>query len=295
MHGFFNLNKPEGMSSAKAVAIVKALLNVKKVGHTGTLDPLACGVLPLALGEATKLSQYIMADRKAYRFTVQWGRATTTDDREGETLAESPKRPSEQEIRAILPQFIGNIMQRPPDFSAIQVAGKRSYETARAGGKVELPPRPVEVYRLEIEECSTDRTTFFVECGKGTYVRSLARDMGEALGCFGHVTFLQRRQVGIFSLENAVSLDFCEKNRYSLPPDFGLIPMDTPLDDILAVSFGADQLHRLKQGQSASPLAAAREFCEAPLLRCYDAKSADFVGLGRPAGSLVKPVKVFNL
>ena len=294
-HGWLNLNKPEGVTSAKAVSIVKRLLGVKKVGHTGTLDPLACGVLPLAIGEATKLSQYVMADRKSYRFTVEWGKSTSTDDREGEVVAESDKRPSSAEIESLLPEFVGEIMQVPPDFSAIKVAGERSYKKAREGRKVELPARPVQIYSLVLEHADEQQATFTVECGKGTYVRSLARDMGEKLGCYGYVTFLQRSQVGIFTLENAVSLDLSAEGGYVLPPDFGLMSIDVPLDDILAVNFEPDQLHRLKQGQSAAPLAALSEFREAKVLRCYDAVNRSFVALGKPSGSRVKPVRVFNL
>lgn len=295
MHGWINLNKPEGMSSAKAVAIVKRLLKAKKVGHTGTLDPLACGVLPLAVGEATKLAQYVVAEQKDYRFTVHWGAATSTDDAEGEVIAQSDKRPSQAEIEAILPEFIGKIMQRPPDFSAIRIKGERAYKTARAGKKVDIHARPVNVYSLVIEEHYSDKTTFIVECGKGTYVRSLARDMGKKLGCYGHVRFLQRRSVGMFALEGAVSLDISHEGEYALAPDFGLMSLDTPLDDILAVKFKPDQLHRLKQGQVAAPLNGLREFREAKLVRCYNAVSGEFTALGRPVGSMIKPVRVFNI
>ncbi|MDG1287778.1 MAG: tRNA pseudouridine(55) synthase TruB [Rickettsiales bacterium] len=294
-HGWLNLNKPEEMTSAKAVSIVKRLLGVKKVGHTGTLDPLACGVLPLAIGEATKLSQYVMADRKNYRFRVEWGKQTGTDDREGEVIAQSDNRPTLAQVQAILSEFTGEIMQRPPDFSAIKVAGERSYKKAREGKKVDLPARPVTVYELHVEESSANEVTFTVICGKGTYVRSLARDMGEKLGCYGYVTFLQRSSVGIFDLKSAVSLDLVEEGQYALPLDFGLMSIDEPLDDILALRFKPDQLYRLNQGQSASPLAAAREFRDETVLRCYNAITGEFAALGRPSGSLVKPTRVFNL
>ncbi len=282
------------MSSAKAVAIVKRLLGVKKVGHTGTLDPLACGVLPLAIGEATKLSQYIMADRKQYHYIVHWGAATSTDDAEGEVVAQSDARPSLEEIEALLPAFTGAIMQRPPDFSAIKIAGERSYKTAREGGKVQIPARKVQVHNLSIKEHSPDQTTFTVECGKGTYVRSLARDMGEKLGCYGHVRFLQRAQVGVFSLANSVSLALCADDRYELPSDFALMPLDEPLDDILAVRFEPNQMLRLKQGQQAKPLSALAEFRSKSVVRCYDAVSNQFVALGKPVGSAIKPTRVFN-
>ena len=295
MHGWLNLNKPEGMSSAKAVSIAKRLLKAKKVGHTGTLDPLACGVLPLAVGEATKLAQYVVSERKDYGFTVYWGSATSTDDAEGEIIAQSDIRPSQADIEAILPEFLGKIMQRPPDFSAIRIKGERAYKTAREGKKVDIQARPVNIYSLIIEEHSPDKTTFIVECGKGTYVRSLARDMGEKLGCYGHVRFLQRRSVGIFSLQDAVSLDISSEGEYALPPDFNLMSLDAPLDDILALQFKSDQLHRLKQGQAAAPLNSLRGFREAKLVRCYDAISGKFTALGRPAGSVIKPVRVFNI
>lgn len=299
VHGWLNLNKAEGMSSAKAVAVVKRLLGVKKVGHTGTLDPLACGVLPLALGEATKLSQYIVADRKSYRFTVKWGEQTSTDDREGDVIQRREQRPEESQIRNLLPQFMGEILQQPPDFSAIKVAGERAYKKARQGKKVEIPPRNVQIYRLSLEESEEgsqgiEYSTFIVECGKGTYVRSLARDMGNALGCLGYVTFLQRLQVGVFALEGAVSLDIDEKNNYQLPPDFELMSMDGPLDDIPAVQFSADQAQRLKLGQVATPYNAPIEFRQHKVLKCYVAKMNEFFALGHPSAHQVKPMRVFN-
>ena len=199
------------------------------------------------------------------------------------------------DIEALLPSFLGEIMQRPPDFSAIKIDGQRSYKKAREGKKVEIPARPVQVHSLTIEEHSPEKTTFAVECGKGTYVRSLARDMGEKLGCFGHVRFLQRTRVGIFTLERAVSLDLLENDQYKLPHDFALMPLDEPLDDILALRFEPNQLHRFCQGQQAYSLSALAEFRSEKIVRCYHAKTNQFIALGKPVGSLIKPFRVFNL
>src|SRR5690242_1302237 len=202
VHGWVILDKPLGLTSARAVAVVKRAFGADKAGHAGTLDPLATGVLPIALGEATKTVPFIVADRKLYRFTVVWGEARTTDDAEGDVIARSDRRPSADEIRSALPRFTGTISQRPPDFSAIKVAGRRAYALARAGAAVGLAARPVEVHRLELAAIpDNNHAVFEAEVGPGTYVRSLARDLGEALETRGFVADLRRLAVGRFTLK----------------------------------------------------------------------------------------------
>ncbi len=206
--GWIVLDKPAGLGSTQAVSKLRWLFGAQKAGHAGTLDPLATGILPIALGEATKTVPYVVDGTKVYQFAVGWGRETTTDDLEGETVATSDLRPARSAIEALLPQFIGVIKQVPPAFSAIKVDGERAYNLARDGETVELDARPVEIDRLEITSHSDDdsETVFEVECGKGTYVRALARDMGRLLGCHGHVVMLRRTEVDPFAEADAVSL-----------------------------------------------------------------------------------------
>ena len=206
--GWLVLDKPLEMGSTQAVGKIRWLFDAQKAGHAGTLDPLATGVLPIALGEATKTVPYVTDGEKAYRFTVRWGEATNTDDGEGEIINSSDKRPSKQEIEALLSQFTGEIHQVPPAFSAIKIDGKRAYAEARAGRDVELAARPVSIYQFDLVEMpDEDHAVFEVTCGKGTYVRALARDMGKLLGCYGHVRELRRTFVEPFEEKDSVSLD----------------------------------------------------------------------------------------
>ncbi len=188
VHGWIVLDKPIGMTSTHAVAVIKRLFSAKRAGHAGTLDPLASGCLPIALGEATKTVPFVVDSRKTYLFTVRWGEERDTDDAEGRVVATSESRPDAAAIRAELPRFTGTIEQVPPRFSAIKIDGERAYDLARDGETVELAPRPVTIHRLELVETpDPDHAMFAAECGKGTYVRSLARDLGRVLGVFGHV------------------------------------------------------------------------------------------------------------
>jgi tRNA pseudouridine55 synthase len=205
--GWLILDKPEDFGSTEAVSKIKWLFKAQKAGHAGTLDPLASGMLPIALGDATKTVPYVMDGRKIYEFTVGWGEERATDDLEGEVTERSTARPSEAEIEALLPSFTGRIEQVPPQFSAIKIDGNRAYDLAREGEHVEVPARPVDIHRLALVACpSADRTVFVVECGKGTYVRSLARDLGRALGCFGHIAELRRIAVAPFADTDMVPL-----------------------------------------------------------------------------------------
>jgi len=249
INGWIILDKPSGITSAHAVAKVKRLLKPSKIGHAGTLDPLASGILPLALGEATKAVPYMMDSKKAYSFTVNWGLETDTDDLEGKITKKSEKKPSEQEITAILPKFIGEIDQTPPDYSAIKIDGKRAYDLARTGREFEIKTRKVSVDSLSITAFQDDSTTFTCHCGKGTYIRAIARDMGRELGCYGHVTMLRRLKVGKFTENHAISLELLEEMVHKSELDF-IQTVESALDDIPAVNITASQAISLKHGQT---------------------------------------------
>src|SRR6478736_973329 len=205
VHGWIVLDKPVGMTSTHAVAAVRRILNAKKAGHAGTLDPLASGILPLAFGEATKTVPYVVDGEKAYTFTVRWGIETDTDDTEGRAVATSDLRPTVEAIEAALPRFTGIVSQVPPRYSAIKIAGERAYDLARDGEVVELNAREVVIHVLRLVAHDADTATFECECGKGTYVRAIARDLGRILGCLGHVTALRRTRVGPFTLDDAIT------------------------------------------------------------------------------------------
>lgn len=212
--GWLVLDKPVGMGSTEAVSKIKWLFQAEKAGHAGTLDPLASGMLPIALGEATKTVPYVQDGAKIYRFTVAWGEERSTDDLEGPVTKTSELRPAEAGVWALLPKYTGIIMQTPPQFSAIKIAGERAYDLARDGETVDIPPREVEIGRLDLVEHATDHTIFEVECGKGTYVRSLARDMGRDLGCYGHIAELRRIEVEPFTQDDFVTIAELEAARF---------------------------------------------------------------------------------
>ena len=203
LDGWICLDKPSDMTSTQAVGKVRWLFNAEKAGHAGTLDPLATGILPIAFGEATKTIPVVQDGEKEYAFTVKWGEETTTDDAEGPAVARSDLRPTPAEIAAVLPRFTGVIAQRPPNFSAIKVDGERAYDLARGGAPVELEARDIIVRTLVLTSAEPDHAQFLARCGKGAYVRSLARDIGRAMGCYGHVIALRRTRVGPFTLADA--------------------------------------------------------------------------------------------
>jgi len=256
VHGWVVLDKPVGMTSTHAVSVIKRLFSAKRCGHAGTLDPLASGALPIAMGEATKTVPFVMDGRKLYRFTVRWGEERDTDDVEGRVVAESLDRPSIEAIQAVLPRFTGLISQVPPRYSAIKIEGERAYDLARDGEVVELQPRPVEITRLDLVEVpDADHTVLEAECGKGTYVRSLARDMGRTLGCFGHVSALRRTAVGPFASESMVLLENLENLCHRAAAGEGsladaLMPVETALDDIPALAVSRADAARLSRGQA---------------------------------------------
>ncbi|MBZ9743958.1 tRNA pseudouridine(55) synthase TruB [Mesorhizobium sp. CO1-1-7] len=238
--GWVVLDKPVGMGSTEAVSKIKWLFQAEKAGHAGTLDPLASGMLPIALGEATKTVPYVQDGAKIYRFTVAWGQERSTDDLEGPVTKEADQRPSEADVRVLLPKYTGVIMQTPPQFSAIKIAGERAYDLAREGGTVDIPPREIEIGRLDIVEHKPDQTIFEVECGKGTYVRSLARDMGRDLGCFGHISELRRVEVEPFTPEDFVTIAELEAARFGAQGDDKPDPEADAADVVeMPIDFGA--------------------------------------------------------
>ncbi|MFQ5533796.1 MAG: tRNA pseudouridine(55) synthase TruB [Sphingomonadales bacterium] len=253
VHGWLVLDKPLGLSSTQALAKARRLLQAAKAGHGGTLDPLATGVLPIAFGEATKTIPFVMDSMKSYRFTVAWGEERSTDDLEGDIVETSDRRPTMARIRAVMPDFIGAITQTPPRYSAIRIGGQRAYDLARQGMEVAPKPRQVVIHRFDLLGEDHDRTVcasnFEIDCGKGTYVRAIARDLGRKLGVFGHVTALRRCRVGPFDLRGAISLDKLAAMVHSPPPNSILLPVETALDDIpaLAVTGGEAKLLRLGQ------------------------------------------------
>ncbi len=269
--GWLVFDKPHGMGSTEAVALIKRLFRADKAGHAGTLDPLATGVLPIALGEATKTVSCLMDQRKTYLFTVAWGQERSTDDLEGDVVQSSGKRPEPADIEALLSQFTGTIGQVPPQFSAVKINGARAYDLARDGEDVVIAPREVEVFRLEIlPGPDADSTRFVVECGKGTYVRSLARDMGRLLGCFGHVADLRRTAVAPFDEQMAVTqeqlAEAARKVSASLEarPELGALSTEAlqPLDVLLRapdtalaslphVALNDEAAHRIRMGNPA--------------------------------------------
>jgi len=262
--GWVILDKPEGMGSTEAVSKIKWLFQAEKAGHAGTLDPLASGMLPIALGEATKTVPYVVDGTKVYRFTVSWGEEHNTDDMEGVVTKTSDKRPSKEEILAILPNYTGTILQTPPQFSAIKIDGNRAYDLARDGEKIEIPAREVEIDSLELIEMTPEGQSIFeVECGKGTYVRALARDMGRELGCYGYIANLRRIEVSPFVEDDFVSLEDLEaaapergeadENGIYPPRDFSaldelLIETGAALEFLPQYPLSDEQAYRVRMG-----------------------------------------------
>jgi tRNA pseudouridine55 synthase len=253
IHGWLAIDKPTGITSTRVVEKLRRGCGAK-AGHAGTLDPLATGVLPIALGEATKTVQFVSAGLKRYRFRVCWGVATDTEDREGAILCESTARPNAAAVAAALPRFVGIIMQRPPVYSALKIAGRRAYALARAGNPPELAPRPVEITELRlVAVADPDHADFEATVGEGTYIRALARDLAEALGVLGHIAELRRLSVGRFSEMQAISLDLALTLGHSLAASEHLLPIETALDDIPALALTATEAARLRQGQRVTP------------------------------------------
>lgn len=298
INGWIVLDKPVGMTSTQAVGKVRWLFQAQKAGHAGTLDPLATGVLPIALGEATKTVPYAVDGMKAYRFTVRWGGETDTDDAEGQVVNSSEERPRREAIEALLPDFHGEIQQTPPQYSAIKIQGERAYDLARSGETVALEPRPVVIERLSLVDVpDADTAVFEAECGRGTYVRALARDMGRRLGCFGHVTQLRRTRVAAFRAENAVGVADLESARGADAEDGGtrlaayLQPIELALSELIEVSVSQQDAARLARGQSVlmrgrdAPITSGEAFaiCKGTLIALCQIDKGEIV-----------PIRVFS-
>jgi tRNA pseudouridine55 synthase len=296
IHGWLVIDKPAGMTSTEVVTRVKRLTDAQKVGHGGTLDPLATGVLPIALGEATKTVSHVMDAAKSYRFRVRFGEARDTDDAEGAVVATSPLRPDTTSIEAALDLFRGPIRQRPPAFAAVKIKGERAYDLARRGEPVELEPREVRIDELELlGRPDPDHADFVMSCGKGAYVRAIARDLGGVLGCHAHVSALCRTRVGAFALDDAISLDALEQlvADESLPQ--ALVPLATALAGIPALAVTGPQALRLRSGQPirVSPRLFEVEPVAGATIKVLQA--GELVALARLDDGELSPVRVFNL
>ena len=288
LSGWVVLDKPAGLTSTAAVSRVRRLLDAQKAGHGGTLDPLATGLLPIALGEATKVIPLVFDGAKSYRFTVSWGEARDTDDAEGRVTAQSPVRPDAAQVRAALPRFTGEIEQTPPDYSAIKVGGERAYDLMRSGAGVALAPRRVVVHRFELLAAGPDAADFAVDCGKGTYIRALARDLAAFLGTCGHIAELRRTAVGPFREADAIQLENLEALCHGAPPSGTLLPVETALADIPALAVTGGEAERLRRGQPVRvPVARSGLVC--------------VIAAGKPVALAdvqdgeVRPTRVFNL
>jgi tRNA pseudouridine55 synthase len=297
VHGWLVLDKPAGMTSTQALGAVKRIFDAQKAGHAGTLDPLATGILPIAFGEATKTVSYAVDGHKAYRFTVRWGAETNTDDAEGEVVRTSDMRPERDAIEALLPRFIGEILQRPPQFSAIKIDGNRAYDLARDGETVMLEPRPVIIDALRLIDMPDAETTVFeAVCGKGTYVRALARDIGGLLGCFGHIVALRRTEVGPFTETQAVTLEELRRRVDAgiTPAELKALlqPIEAALDDIPAIAVSPSDAAQLARGQAV--LIRGRD---APVLTgtVYATVRGNIIALGEIEKGALHPLRVFNL
>jgi tRNA pseudouridine55 synthase len=299
IHGWLVLDKPLGMSSSQAVGAVRRLLNAAKAGHGGTLDPLATGVLPIALGEATKTVAWAMAGRKTYRFTVRWGEARDTDDAAGKVTATSAVRPSRAAIEAALPGFVGTLSQLPPTYSALKVAGARAYDLAREGIVVTLAPRLIDIHALRLLAIADgDHAEFEAVVGKGTYMRALARDLAARLGSVGHVAALRRLAVGRFRAADAISLENLAALGHSAPASGHLLPIETALDDIPALALSGGEAHRLRCGQSVTPLRAddraqIEQLGDGATVRATT--GGKLVAVAEIAAGALRPVRVLNL
>ncbi|HEV7304964.1 tRNA pseudouridine(55) synthase TruB [Ensifer sp.] len=295
--GWLILDKPLDFGSTEAVSKIKWLFKAQKAGHAGTLDPLASGMLPIALGDATKTVPYVMDGRKIYEFTVAWGEERSTDDLEGEVTHSSSERPTEEAIRALLPNYTGVISQVPPQFSAIKIDGERAYDLAREGEIVEIPAREVEVHRLTLLGCAPNLAHFEIECGKGTYVRSLARDMGRDLNCYGHIASLRRTFVAPFGeedmvpLADLVALEKLESDEDRLAAlDAYLVDTGEALSNLPHVAVNDDQAHRLKMG---NPIILRGRDAPLSAPEAYATARGKLVAIGEIGEGEFRPKRVF--
>ncbi|MBR4127264.1 MAG: tRNA pseudouridine(55) synthase TruB [Alphaproteobacteria bacterium] len=292
VNGWVILDKPAGLGSTTAVSIVRRVFNAQKAGHAGTLDPAASGVLPIALGEATKTIPYVMDGEKTYAFTVRFGQATDTDDAEGEVVAETDVLPDKEAVLKVLPSFIGEIEQVPPNFSAIHVNGQRAYDLARAKQTVDLEPRRIRIDGLRlIEPFDPLNARFEVDCGKGTYVRSLARDIAQKAGSLGYVTALRRIKCAKFSVQSAFLLEYLKSLEHSSKWTEVLLPVETVLDDIPALAVTRAQAEKLSNGN----FLPSAGFETVPATGVFQAKlEGRLIALVRVQDGMIRPVRLIN-
>ncbi len=286
--GWVVLDKPVGMTSTQAVSRLKRIYNAQKAGHAGTLDPLASGILPVAFGEGTKTVPFVQDGEKAYRFTVRWGAETNTDDSDGEITRTSEKRPDRDEVEKLVPQFLGDILQTPPQFSAIKIGGERAYDLARGGEQVELKARAVTIHSLTIQAFSPEEAVFFMECGKGAYVRAIARDLGRLMGCYGHVTALRRTRVGPFYEEDSYTLDEIESQGMAAD---AMLSVEAGLSELPCVVVDRDTAARLRRGGSV--ILRGRDAPHEGVI--YAACGGVPVAFGEVVEGALEPSRVFNL
>ncbi len=292
LNGWLVIDKPLGITSSAVVNKAKWAFDAQKAGHAGTLDPDATGVLAIAFGEATKTVPFVTDSLKAYRFTLRLGQATNTDDGEGEVIAESDNRPSAEDIRAALPAFRGDIMQVPPQYSAVKVDGERAYKRARDGEEMALKARPLLVESLELVEMpDPDHAVLEMTCGKGGYVRSIARDLGAALGCFGHVVALRRLWAGPFEIEDSIPFARLDELARDRALDDFLLPLEAGLNDLEELPCTPEGAARLRNGNPGLVLAADVEYGE----ECWASFNGVPVAIGVYKAGELHPSRVFVL
>lgn len=286
-HGWLNIDKPIGISSTQAVTRIKKIFGVKKAGHLGTLDPLATGVLPVALGEATKTIPYLSCNLKSYDFTVKWGEQRTTDDLNGEIVKTSSIKPEYNQIECAIKNFIGEVTQTPPQFSAIKINGVRSYKLARRGKNANIKPRIVQIHDLKLISMNFENNSadFSMVCGDGVYVRSIARDLGAALNCFGYVAKLRRTMVGNFKESEAITID-------QLTQKGKIIPITSILDPMLKIEISSEDAEKIRNGKSIV-LNYLRNFQDCDI--CYVVVGSVPVAICSFIYGCVKPIRVFNI
>lgn len=293
VNGWLIIDKPRNMGSTDVVSITRRIFNAKKNGHTGTLDPFATGVLPIAFGEATKLISLVMDGRKEYEFIIKWGVATSTDDTEGEIVDTQDKIPNLEEIQKVLPMFMGEIKQIPPVYSAIKINGQRAYDLARKGEDVEMPSRNVTIYDLEfIETLPDNMAKFRVECSKGTYIRTLGKDIALCLGTTGHLQELRRTKCANFSLKDTINLEVLKNIVHIDEANEVLLPMMTSLCDITVIAVAEVDAVKLKLGQSISPKAYdVNSYLGQEVLTVFENK---LIAIARIEERRISPIRVFN-
>ncbi|MGI9389037.1 MAG: tRNA pseudouridine(55) synthase TruB [Boseongicola sp.] len=290
--GWLVIDKPAGQTSTAVVNKVRWAFQAKKAGHAGTLDPAATGLLAIALGEATKTVPFVTDATKAYKFTIRLGEATNTDDAEGEVIASSDLRPDDEDIRRTLSDFTGDILQVPPQFSAVKIDGQRAYALARAGQGIDLDPRPLFVESLDlVSRTDLDHATLEMVCGKGGYVRSIARDLGKALGCFAHVETLRRLWSGPFDLENAITLEQVEALAHTPELDDKLLPLEIGLSDLPELPATAEGAQRIANGNPGMVIAANAEYGDL----AWASHQGQPIAVGVYKAGELHPTRVFRL